>query len=454
MNRALFKRRRRWGLVVGLLAIGLCLVALLLGLTLQAQPMLAPRAELNAEDVGNAVQLLRANDPRRAQSGRVQALSLAQRDLELLLNHGGRRWADGAATIKIERGQAVVKMSLDVRRWVAPPLVPVFTWVPGLGPWLNIEVRLLQAASLPALDGLSVGRLPLPLFVAQPLALRALSWVGLADELPLLAELVQHVRFTPEQMRLVYAWQSGMGERMLAALVSGDEKRRLAAHAQHLAELLRREQPARQVSMAQLMGPLLDFSRQRVARGGDAVQENRAAIMVLALYLNGRNLKTVLPAGTIVALRPMRVTLSGRDDWPLHFIVSAALSAEGSTPLSQAIGLFKEVADAKGGSGFSFNDMAANRAGTLFGELAVKNPTALLTAVARAQAAHGGVLIESDFMPLATDLPEYMPEAEFQRRYGGVGAPAYLEQMAEIERRVATLPVLASARTAAVRERS
>jgi hypothetical protein len=51
-------------------------------------------------------------------------------------------------------------------------------------------------------------------------------------------------------------------------------------------------------------------------------------------------------------------------------------------------------------------------------------------------------LVESDFMPRAEDLPEFMAEPEFMRRFGGIGAPAYLQQMAEIERRVAALPVL------------
>ena len=41
---------------------------------------------------------------------------------------------------------------------------------------------------------------------------------------------------------------------------------------------------------------------------------------------------------------------------------------ESTGALAQAIGLAKEVADARAGSGFSFNDMAANLAGTRFGE--------------------------------------------------------------------------------------
>jgi hypothetical protein len=41
------------------------------------------------------------------------------------------------------------------------------------------------------------------------------------------------------------------------------------------------------------------------------------------------------------------------------------------------IGLFKEMTDARSGSGFSFNDMAANRAGTRLGALAVGDPAKL-----------------------------------------------------------------------------
>ena len=45
-------------------------------------------------------------------------------------------------------------------------------------------------------------------------------------------------------------------------------------------------------------------------------------------------------------------------------------------------------------------------------------------------------------MPDVSDLPEFMPEAEFKRRYGGIGAPAYNNMMAKIEARVASRPLL------------
>jgi hypothetical protein len=49
--------------------------------------------------------------------------------------------------------------------------------------------------------------------------------------------------------------------------------------------------------------------------------------------------------------------LRGRLDFPQHLLISAALAAEGGGPLADAIGLYKEVADARHGSGFSFNDI-------------------------------------------------------------------------------------------------
>ena len=422
-----------------LLALPAACAVGLLSLMLQAEPAVASQPELAAPDVQRALQLMSAHDPRRSMPGQVQVLSMSARELELVLNHGGQRWAIGAARVTVLQGRAALQLSLHTERWLP-------AWVSAVSPfgrWINAELRVAQTAGMPALDALTVGRLPVPLWLAQPLALRVLAHAGLADELPLLAEVVQRVHFTPGRLQLVYAWQSGMGERMLGAMLPAQDKQRMLIYADGLASVLARQGPTWQMSFAGLLGPMFELAQQRSALGGDAALENRAAIVVLAMYLNGRDLKAVLPHSAAPLLRPMRVVLGGRDDWPLHFIVSATLATESSGPLSYAVGVFKEVADARGGSGFSFNDVAANRAGTRFGELAARQPDRLHAALrALTTGRPGQRLEESDFMPRAEDLPEFMAEPEFLRRFGGVGAPAYQLQMAEIERRVAALPVL------------
>ena len=45
-------------------------------------------------------------------------------------------------------------------------------------------------------------------------------------------------------------------------------------------------------------------------------------------------------------------------------------------------------------------------------------------------------------MPDVAGLPEFLPEAEFKRRYGGIGGTGYNKMMATIEGRVASRPLL------------
>ena len=192
------------------------------------------------------------------------------------------------------------------------------------------------------------------------------------------------------------------------------------------------------VSLAALMPPLFQTVLERGA-GGDLAAENRAAIVALAFYANGTGLAAIAPAAAQWPQAARRtVTLAGRDDFPKHFLLSAAIAAEAGSPLADAVGLYKEVDDSRGGSGFSFNDIAADRAGTRFGEIASHSPE---RARKLAQALASGVK-ETDFMPDVADLPEFLPEAEFKRRYGGIGGRRYNNMMAAIEKRVASRPLL------------
>ena len=77
--------------------------------------------------------------------------------------------------------------------------------------------------------------------------------------------------------------------------------------------------------------------------------------------------------GEIEAIRN-RITLRGRNDLARHFWVSAALSVLSDESRSMTVGITKEMMDATpGGSGFSFVDLTADRAGTLFAVAATSN---------------------------------------------------------------------------------
>jgi hypothetical protein len=100
--------------------------------------------------------------------------------------------------------------------------------------------------------------------------------------------------------------------------------------------------------------------------------------------------------------------------------------------------LLKELNDAQGGSGFSFGDMAANRAGIRLAQVATFN-AASARAVQERLAGNVGI---ADVFPDVSDLPEDLPAAEFQARFGGAKGAEYQRMLAEIDRRLALCSLL------------
>ena len=175
----------------------------------------------------------------------------------------------------------------------------------------------------------------------------------------------------------------------------------------------------------------------------DPLLENRAAIFALAILLGHIDLEPFVGELLDPNLRAQAkrvigtVPLRGRKDWTRHFWVSAALVLLSNEATSDRIGLLKEQLDAEdGGSGFSFADMLANAAGTRFAIAAMRDQSS-----ARAMQARLARGFDLDaFFPPANGLPEDIPAAEFQSRYGGVGGPGYQALVDEINRRLDALP--------------
>lgn len=393
------------------------------GALLQTEPIVPSAPSVDQQDVARALSLLRTHDPRRAQPGAIRAVFVSERDIEVLLSHGAHRWFDVASRVQLQRGRASVQLSSR-----APPN--------PFGAWLNVELRLEETGGLPVVDSWKVGRLPLPSWLARRVGVALIERAGLRTEFDLAVEVVRRVHFAPQQMRVTYAWQGDSAGRLINGLLTAEELQRLRPYSDRLVELSSQARPSFEMPLAPLLGPMFRLARDRTLAGGDAAAENRAALLVLTLHANGRTVGALAPAARAWPQpQPMRLLLAGRTDFPLHFLISATLAAEGTSPLSRAIGLYKEVADSRGGSGFSFNDMAANRAGTRFGELIVRAPQAFQERLAQ------GVQ-DAELLPHTRDLPEFLTQAEFQRRFGGVGGPGYNELLADIDRRIGALTLL------------
>jgi hypothetical protein len=98
--------------------------------------------------------------------------------------------------------------------------------------------------------------------------------------------------------------------------------------------------------------------------------------------------------------------------------------------MSFALGEFKELADSQGGSGFSFSDLVADRAGIQFAELALDSSGAL-----RMQRMAQELTEEEVFFPSLTGLPEDMQQQVFEER-GGLESDYYKNYLTIINDRI------------------
>lgn len=175
--------------------------------------------------------------------------------------------------------------------------------------------------------------------------------------------------------------------------------------------------------------------------GVSAALENEAAIMALAIYAGHRRFSNIVGdlsfAVTPIPSARQKPVLANREDLSLHFIFSAAIKLLSEQGISIAVGEFKELMDrGKGGSGYSFVDLAADMAGANFAALAVQAETAQTIQNLLSSNAD-----EMMFFPSIVGLVEGMSKAQFKQKYSDIESKAYDEVISEIEMRLTKLPI-------------
>jgi hypothetical protein len=167
--------------------------------------------------------------------------------------------------------------------------------------------------------------------------------------------------------------------------------------------------------------------------------ENEAAILALAIYAGSSRFANFVglapPVGKDVLYGDFMPKLAKRTDLSQHFIFSAAIKLLSDQGVTVAIGEFKELMDrVVSGSGYSFVDLAADKAGVKFADYLADPDTA--------KAAQSRLAIASDealFFPVIKDLPEGLKTDAFRQTFKTVDSPEYQAMIAEIKGRIAGL---------------
>lgn len=401
---------------------------------LQRQPMAFEPAQVTSPEKRRLVQLIRNSMRSPHGDAQTRCLQLTETDIDLLLAWGLKLGSSGR--------KAVVHLGEGHLAGLASVRLPL----PGGDRYLNVRmdasVRIDRGRLRATLDSLSVGRLRVPV----PRLLLGLLVTAATDEIEedvdsreLLAS-VHLFAIRPEAVELVYR-QGQLGNRVLPSLLErlGVKPEAVAATREYLRYLVSAAQSLPQGKKR--FGAFMEAALRRAceqSRQGSPITENRAAIFALAILLGHPEVERLVGQVADADLRAAarrsvgRVTIRGRHDWTRHFFVSAAFAVGSTETVSDAVGLLKEELDAGGGSGFSFGDLLADRAGTLFALAATRDRSSATSMQERLAI---GFDVD-DFLPPAADLPEGISDAELQTKYGGVHGSKYREIEREIERRL------------------
>jgi hypothetical protein len=435
---------RRLGAVVGLsvlLPVGLFLAML------ETRPAVTDIRAPDASDV-KAVEALARDWRTRLRAGDfTTVLSATGEDIEAIMAAAHR-------TVPVLRTNGTLEetgLALTASVTVATPLGDLF---------LNARARLLSGYGPVRLAEVRLGRLPLPgsmIPEGVKLAGNLILGESLASDL---IESVVSVQVDPDaqrggliRVRLDHAPDlDGSVDRMTALLgkagrfAVGDRLgARMAAHLNRM-ERVTAALPA-DASGAAWVGAAFAAAELKSEEPDAAAIENMAVLLALGTLLGDRKTTAVMAALAETPPPERRAfwpTLGGREDLMRHFGLSAALEALSVAQLAVAAGEMKELLDSFGGrSGFSFVDLAANRAGVLLAS-AASNPASAMVV----QRALAGDPEEAAFFPDVRDLPEGLTEATFRQTWGGLDDSRYLHAVARIDERLMTLPVFAAARAA------
>jgi hypothetical protein len=394
-------------------------------LMLDNAPAIEPPGEFRRNDLAWIKTLFQKHDPRRQTPDVIQTIQLDEAELNRLLNYAVElRQVNGIAA-ELTPGLATLTATLAI------PANP-------FGRYLNLTAEVADMPNGVRIQSLQFGSLPLPGALADGIARLAHRWLRRDETYASLADAFSQVNFDENQATLDYRWHpellTQLERKSADLLIAPEDQARMLAYAETLDALVKQHPQGSTIPLASVLPPLFVHAQ---AGGDDVAEENRAALTALAAYLSGISLPRLLEGDSKSIRRAPRVLLSlhGRRDFAEHFMISAALSVNGGSRLANAIGLIKEEEDARKGSGFSFTDLAANRAGVKLGERATSEAAALV------QQRLASARTDADLLPDFRDLPEFMSQAEFDRRFGPIGGPRYQEVIGRIDARLAAHPL-------------
>ncbi len=397
-------------------------------------------------DLARVKEILQQHDPRQLRQGQTGSLSLSEQDINTVLITSLSALGKARAKTRLYNDRVVIDLSFKLPE-------------NSYAKYSNLSLSLKNTAQgLLTIEHINFGTLSIPGWLVNPVWNLLHEYFKRYNEYHRLTDAVQMIYINQRQLSFVYKadWEAikQLKQRGQEFLLSENEQKRIRLYQHKLFQInneLRQKYTKgkhykKRISLSEVLQPMFQLALKRSSQvqkltdqpviKTTAIAENKALLFVLAMYAAGKNIDVILGQSvanqSIHRYNMVKPSLRNRVDLMQHFSVSAFLAAATGDALALATGLFKEVSDAKGGSGFSFADLAADRAGVQFGTIAVASESSAQFL----QRKMSIIIDEDDYMPDINNLPEGLHQASFKRRFGTTESARYKKMQHELDRRI------------------
>lgn len=418
------------GVIIALL-VSVLLVTGLIVLMIESEPVVDVKAAEQVADADTVHELLAQLESSVSDRHQGHTITITTQQFDSIVGFLQRATPDF-------RGKVTVHP--DATRLQASIAIPVDLF----DSYLNVDATILPANFL-LLDEVKIGDLHIPGHLAVGLAEWLVNRWTKSDIATQAREQIEKVSMTEQEMMVSLRPMDGF-LRNLNEVKNGlsvdqdDELRDLTAYYLRYISF-------QDITLADTPQPAVDFIRLTMKRAAqrstpeNAAEHNRAAILALAIFIGHHRVANFVgdvQPDADKALKPLTPPLlRGRNDLARHFLISAALKVLSEQGVTLAIGEFKELMDrAMGGSGYSFVDLTADMAGIEFARVATSPVHAV-----RVQQLLSEMHDDDVIMPPVDGLAEGLSKDQFIEQFERVDSDAYLQEVAKIKARLATVPL-------------
>lgn len=385
-------------------------------LSLQETPSIAKGSPLFQKDIDRARKLLSSTREQFSNDSSIKIIRFTDQDLNLLsrylLTTISYKHIYHAQQVDIQPNKLTQQISIGIQQ---PASV-----------FLNLSLSLSKQHDRLTITDVQIGQFRIPDQLSELVLAFSQYLFGKTEFSGALEQSLVDYQIEKNALQLYLRKLSATEQQARKKLRSFIENEAAIAYASQTASLMK--SPG--MSLDRLLASLFTFANQRSATDS-AIEENRALLLMLGNWALGKQ------HFENIRLPTFNLRLNKRKDLARHMLISAAISSNSSSLLSNMIGTGKEIQDSMGGSGFSFDDLAADRLGTYLGDRATRNNNMALDTQKR----FSDQTLNSEIHKIANHPIAPMTNKEFTDRFGSVDDPRYKKQLEFIDLQIHSSPL-------------